>query len=197
MKYSFKFVPSPSVCRIWSILRQRGQEQVSSFVTKTKKFISKTKGRFTIRRACAFQSPNQSRRYHWARRGAFTPPDFVRSVNPISIRGGKIMPTTLLLAPPDFQTCLRTFSELTSYLGMDPTSQRQKTFLKVQIRRCTSRHFSCFSAAPYQLVLVYVKKHFFFFCRFFRNGTFLFRKFRNRRLCLFFVCLQIKLHKSY
>ena len=62
---------SPSVCRIWSILRQRGQEQVSSFVTKTKKFISKTKGRFTIRRACAFQRPNQSRRYHWARRGEF------------------------------------------------------------------------------------------------------------------------------
>ena len=66
------------------------------------------------------------------------------------------MATTLLLAPPDFQTCLRSCRELTSYLGMDPTSQRQKTFLKVQIRRCTSRHFSCFSAAPYQLV--HVKK---------------------------------------
>ena len=61
--------------------------------------------------------------------------------------------------------CLRPCSELTSYLGMDPTSQRQKTFLKVQIRRCTSRHFSCFSAAPYQLV--YVKKHLFFSVVFF------------------------------
>ena len=114
-------------------------------------------------------------------RGAFTPPDFVRSVNPISISGSKIMLTTLLLATPDFQTCLRSWSELTSYLGMDPTSQRQKTFLKVQIRRCTSRHFSCFSAAPYQLV--HVKKleqfgdiFFLFSSVFCPNVTFPFRK---------------------
>ena len=73
---------------------------------------------------------------------------------------------------------LRTFSELTSYLGIDPTSQRQKTFLKVQIRRCTSRHFSCFSAA-HTLSVGPSQKHvqfgdIFFFSVFFRNVTFLF-----------------------
>ena len=34
--------------------------------------------------------------------GAMASPDFRRSVNPISKRG-QIMPTTLILAPPDFQ----------------------------------------------------------------------------------------------
>ena len=37
--------------------------------------------------------------------GAMTPPDFDRQVNPIE-QEGQIMPTTLLLAPPDFQTFL-------------------------------------------------------------------------------------------
>ena len=39
-------------------------------------------------------------------RGAIAPLNFGRSVYPIPTRG-KIIPTTLLLAPPDFQTFLR------------------------------------------------------------------------------------------
>ena len=38
---------------------------------------------------------------------AMAHPDFGRSVNPISTRGGQIMPTQLLLAHPDFQTFRR------------------------------------------------------------------------------------------
>ena len=40
----------------------------------------------------------------WGAGGAMAPPDFGRPVNPILTRGGgQIMPTKLLLAPPDFQ----------------------------------------------------------------------------------------------
>ena len=39
--------------------------------------------------------------------GAMAPPDFGRSVNPISTRGGQIMPVQTILAPPDLQTFLR------------------------------------------------------------------------------------------
>ena len=38
--------------------------------------------------------------------GTMAPPDFGRSVNPISTRGADYDPTSLL-APPDFQTFLR------------------------------------------------------------------------------------------
>ena len=37
--------------------------------------------------------------------GAMAPPYFGRSVNPFSTKEGQIMPTTLLMATPDFQTC--------------------------------------------------------------------------------------------
>ena len=40
-------------------------------------------------------------------RGVISPPVFGRSVNPISTRGGHIMPTTLLRATPDFKTLRR------------------------------------------------------------------------------------------
>ena len=36
--------------------------------------------------------------------GTLAPPEFGSSVNPIPIRGGQIMPTTLLVAPPDSKT---------------------------------------------------------------------------------------------
>ena len=46
--------------------------------------------------------------------GAMTPPDFDRQVNPI-VQEGQIMPTTLLLAPSDFQTILRPCKDLHFY----------------------------------------------------------------------------------
>ena len=36
--------------------------------------------------------------------GALAPPEFGRSLNPIPAKGGQIMPTTLLAAPPDSET---------------------------------------------------------------------------------------------
>ena len=46
------------------------------------------------------------------------PPDFGRSVNPYLILEGQIMPTTLLLAPPDFQTFLRPCRQYTVHHGL-------------------------------------------------------------------------------
>ena len=67
-------------------------------------------GKLMLSVSCRDQSnqfqPSQGRRNRGGE--GHLPPtlDFVRSVNPIPIRG-QIMPTTLLLGPPDFQTFSR------------------------------------------------------------------------------------------
>ena len=57
--------------------------------------------------------------------GAMAPPDFDKSVNPISTRGADYAPASLL-APPDFQTFLRPCEAVHNFPLLPPAKLRKK-----------------------------------------------------------------------